>query len=108
MPDSPVIRKSINYLLKKQHTAAGDWKVHNPDTTPGGWGFSDINTNNPDNDDTSAALRALTRTALLNTNVHSSWQRGTNYLLSMQNSDGGWGAFEKNTDWEILQHVPME
>lgn len=108
LPDSPVIRKSINYLLKKQHTAAGDWKVHNPDTTPGGWGFSDINTNNPDNDDTSAALRALTRTALLNTNVHISWQRGTNYLLSMQNSDGGWGAFEKNTDWEILQHVPIE
>jgi len=108
LPDTPVIANSVDYLLKKQHTKAGDWKVHNPNTVPGGWGFSDINTNNPDNDDTSAALRAITRTAAQSTVVHNSWQRGTNYLLSMQNKDGGWGAFEKNTDWELLQHVPIE
>lgn len=107
-PDNPLIVKSVDYLLKKQHSKAGDWKVHNPETVPGGWGFSDINTNNPDNDDTSAALRALTRTAAQQKVVHNSWQRGTNYLLSMQNKDGGWGAFEKNTDWELLQHVPIE
>lgn len=106
--DSITIKKATNYLLTKQHTKKGDWQVHNPNTEPGGWGFSDINTNNPDNDDTSAVLRALTATASTNKTVHHAWQKGTNYLLSMQNKDGGWGAFEKNTDWEILKLVPID
>lgn len=106
--DSISIKKATNYLLAKQHTRKGDWQVHNPYTEPGGWGFSDINTNNPDNDDTSAVLRALTATAAINQTVHHAWQKGTNYLLSMQNKDGGWGAFEKNTDWEILKMVPID
>ncbi|MDK8642930.1 prenyltransferase/squalene oxidase repeat-containing protein [Niallia taxi] len=108
LPNDDFISKSVDYLLKKQHTKLGDWHVHNKGTSPGGWGFSDINTNNPDNDDTSAALRALTRSAANNKVIHEAWQRGTNFLLSMQNKDGGWGAFEKNTDWELLQHVPIE
>ena len=106
--DSITIIKATNYLLAKQHTKKGDWQVHNPNTEAGGWGFSDINTNNPDNDDTSAVLRALTATATTNQTVHQAWQKGTNYLLSMQNKDGGWGSFEKNTDWEILKLVPID
>jgi len=106
--DTIPIRKATKYLLTKQHTKKGDWQVHNPHTEPGGWGFSDINTNNPDNDDTSAVLRAITAPAAIDQTVHQAWQKGTNYLLSMQNRDGGWGAFEKNTDWEILKLVPIE
>lgn len=106
--ETAVIQKSIQYLLSKQHTKKGDWQIHNPRTIPGGWGFSHINTNNPDNDDTSAVLRALTNKASSNTPTYNAWQRGTNFLLSMQNKDGGWGAFEKNTNWEILQYVPIE
>ncbi|WP_312094930.1 squalene--hopene cyclase [Niallia sp.] len=106
--DSITINKATNYLLAKQHTKKGDWQIHNQNTEPGGWGFSDINTNNPDNDDTSAVLRALTVTAATNQTVHHAWQKGTTYLLSMQNKDGGWGAFEKNTDWEILKLVPID
>ena len=30
-------------------------------SSPGGWGFSDVNTTIPDIDDTTAALRALAR-----------------------------------------------
>jgi len=106
--ESTPIIKATNYLLAKQHTKKGDWQVHNPNSEPGGWGFSDINTNNPDNDDTSAVLRALTATASSNKTVHYAWQKGTNYLLSMQNKDGGWAAFEKNTDWDILKMVPID
>ncbi|MEK1830538.1 hypothetical protein AAAC51_20155 [Priestia megaterium] len=51
-------------------------------------GFSDINTNNPDLDDTSAAIRALSRRAQTDTDYLESWQRGINWLLSMQNKDG--------------------
>ncbi|HWJ78165.1 MAG TPA: squalene--hopene cyclase [Niallia sp.] len=105
---SETINKATAYLLTRQHTKAGDWQIHNPQTAPGGWGFSHINTNNPDNDDTSATLRALTNAASLHPTIHHAWQLGTNYLLSMQNRNGGWGAFEKNTDWEVLKAVPIE
>ncbi|PKG22343.1 squalene--hopene cyclase [Niallia nealsonii] len=106
--DSKTIKKAIAYLLDKQHTKKADWSIHNPHTPPGGWGFSAINTNNPDNDDTSAVLRALKQTATNNQSIYYAWKKGVNYLLSMQNRDGGWGAFEKNTNWELLQYVPIE
>ncbi|GKU84586.1 squalene--hopene cyclase [Niallia sp. NCCP-28] len=106
--DSKTIKNAVTYLLDKQHTKKADWSIHNPHTLPGGWGFSAINTNNPDNDDTSAVLRALKPTAANNHSVYYAWKTGVNYLLSMQNRDGGWGAFEKNTNWELLQYVPIE
>lgn len=33
-----------------------DWAIHNRHAAPGGFGFSDINTNNPDCDDTQIVL----------------------------------------------------
>jgi len=105
---SPMINKSVEYLLSMQHTKKGDWKIHNPNITPGGWGFSHNNTINPDNDDTSAALRALTRQARKEQKVRNAWYKGVAYLLSMQNADGGWAAFEKNTDFEMLTYLPLD
>ncbi len=102
------IRKATSYLLSKQHTKKGDWKIHNPNISAGGWGFSHNNTMNPDNDDTAAVLRAITRSAMSNDNVRNSWYKGVTYLLSMQNADGGWGAFEKNTDLALLTLIPLE
>lgn len=70
--------------------------MHNPDGRPGGWGFSDINTINPDVDDTSYSLRALCDLANSQPNTYRlSWQAGLDWILSMQNDDGGWPAFEK-------------
>ncbi|MFT8321907.1 MAG: squalene--hopene cyclase [Bacillus sp. (in: firmicutes)] len=106
--DTTTINRSLSYLLTKQHTKKGDWVIHNPHIKPGGWGFSDINTNNPDNDDTAVVLRALTEKATRDNSIYQSYQRGMNFLLSMQNRDGGWGAFEKNTNREILRHIPIE
>ena len=33
--------------------------------------------------------------------------RGQSWLLAMQNSDGGWGAFDRNNNREFLCHVPF-
>ncbi len=107
-PEQNIIDKSIFYLLTKQHTKKGDWKIHNPNVQPGGWGFSHNNTINPDNDDTSVVLRALTRKARSDALVYNAWNKGVTYLLSMQNSDGGWAAFEKDTNLEILTYIPLE
>ncbi|SDX89452.1 squalene--hopene cyclase [Paenibacillus sp. PDC88] len=111
-PSSPTIQKAGLYLLSRQHQKYGDWRIRNPRVPPGGWGFSDINTINPDIDDTTAALRAIRRFAQ-NDREHNhaylaSWNRGMNWLLSMQNDNGGWPAFEKNTDKSILDWVPIK
>ncbi|WP_281998815.1 terpene cyclase/mutase family protein [Priestia flexa] len=104
----PMIRKATSYLQQKQHSRFGDWRVHNPGIQPGGWGFSHNNTINPDLDDTSAAIRALTSRASDDPSYFHSWQKGINWLLSMQNRDGGFAAFEKNTDSTLFTYLPLE
>ena len=100
-----MVQKANQYLLERQHDKFGDWVVHNPRTMPGGWGFSDINTINPDVDDTTTSLRSLSR--LVPTEA-AAWERGINWVLSMHNDDGGWPAFERNTNSKLLQFLPIE
>lgn len=94
---------AADYLLRRQHYKTADWIIRNPKGRPGGWGFSDINTNNPDCDDTAAALKAIPFRK-----NEGAWYRGLQWLLSMQNRDGGYGAFEKNMDHLLLKSLPLE
>lgn len=107
-PEHPAIRRANAYLLSKQQRKPGDWIMHNPDAIPGGWGFSDSNTINPDVDDTTAALRAIRRSAGTDKSYREAWNRGLNWLLSMQNDDGGWPAFERNTNHQLLTLLPLQ
>lgn len=103
--DDPMVTKANKYLLSRQHDRMGDWVVHNSGSLPGGWGFSDVNTMNPDVDDTTASLRSISKISLHN---QAAWERGISWLMSMQNDNGGWPAFEKNTDSKLLQFLPLE
>ncbi|MGJ7912764.1 squalene--hopene cyclase [Neobacillus sp. LXY-1] len=100
-----MVENANQYLLNHQHKKFGDWVVHNPTSLPGGWGFSDVNNILPDVDDTTASLRSISRMA---SEQLTSWERGIDWTLSMQNDDGGWPAFEKNTDSKILEYLPLE
>jgi sporulenol synthase len=104
--EHPAVQSAGRYLLSKQHTKLGDWsrRIRNP--IPGGWGFSDNNTLNPDIDDTTAALRAIRRLEI-NMEYHDAFNRGLQWILSMQNNDGGWPSFEKNNDNPILTMLPF-
>ncbi|WP_407948921.1 terpene cyclase/mutase family protein [Peribacillus faecalis] len=104
----PTIIKANQYLLRKQQRQRGDWIVNAPEANVGGWGFSDSNHYIPDNDDTGAALRALSKQRKTHETVRNAWRKGLAYLLAMQNRDGGWGAFEKNAYHPILAYVPIE
>ncbi len=104
----PIIEKANRYLVEHQHHKFGDWVIHNPHSLPGGWGFSEVNTINPDVDDTTASLRAFARSIQTNNQLRKSWERGLNWLFSMQNSDGGWAAFEKNIDNKWIDFLPIE
>jgi squalene-hopene/tetraprenyl-beta-curcumene cyclase len=47
------------------------------------------------------------RKALLLDDLASATERATGWMLAMQNSDGGWGAFDKDNTAEFLCHVPF-
>ncbi|RLQ94005.1 squalene--hopene cyclase [Falsibacillus albus] len=105
---SGTIQKANQYILSRQHLKYGDWAIHEPNLLPGGWGFADMNTIHPDIDDTTAALRAIRTLAIEQVVYRQAWDRGVNWLLSMQNRDGGWPAFEKNVDKKLLSLMPIE
>lgn len=106
--NDPAVKKANTYLLKRQHDQLGDWAIHNPHAKPGGWGFSDINTLNPDVDDTTASLRAIARSVEGSSEYQDAWDRGIQWLVSMQNDDGGWPSFERNTENSWLAFFPIE
>lgn len=107
-PSHPSILKAGRYLLGRQHGKSGDWALEAEQDEPGGWGFSNINTINPDNDDTTAALRAIEPLRMHVPEASESIDRGLNWLLGMQNSDGGWGAFERNNHHPLIKWIPLE
>jgi len=84
----------------------GDWKVYNPNGTPGGWSFEYNNTWYPDVDDTAAVVIGLLKQ---DPSSRSSEVvgRAVSWLLSMQNRDGGWGAFDVNNDSLYLNDIPF-
>lgn len=106
--EAPMVKKANQYLFSKQHYKYGDWIVHNPTGFPGGWGFQDSNTFHPDIDDTTASLRAIASSVQNDPIYRQAWERGIQWVLSMQNADGGWPAFEKNTNSKLLEMLPIE
>ncbi|MBP1153829.1 MULTISPECIES: squalene--hopene cyclase [unclassified Paenibacillus] len=107
--EHPAIVRADAYLLSRQHTKSGDWSLNLEHPLPGGWGFSDVNTIIPDVDDTTAALRALRQTAARSgPPFREARDRGLSWVLSMQNKDGGWPAFEKGKDHPLLTRLPVD
>ncbi|WP_206922636.1 terpene cyclase/mutase family protein [Alicyclobacillus suci] len=103
-----MVRKAQTYLLVRQHHGTRDLQPPDARNDSGGWGFSDVNTLIPDVDDTTAALRALTHSAKTSSSVQCAWKRGLNWVLSMQNSDGGWPAFERNKNKRIVSNLAID
>jgi len=107
-PTHANLLKGAGFLLSQQQSKYGDWTVHNPDALPGGWGFSLGNTQHPDLDDTQAALRTIARYCRTSSSYYSCYEKGLSWLLSMQNYDGGWAAFEKNTNRYLIGSLPIK
>lgn len=105
-PADAVWRRGASFLLAKQQDRFGDWARELPGICPGGWGFSRSNTIHPDVDDTIACLSALAPLQREESGERA-WRRGLTWLLSMQNRDGGWSAFEKNKQKRWLSLIPF-
>ena len=102
------LARAGEWLLSKEVREPGGWIVKNPGVAPGGWYFEFENELYPDCDDTAKVLLAL-ETALPGEHRGraAARERAVRWLVSMQCRDGGWAAFDRDNDAEILTHVPF-
>jgi squalene-hopene/tetraprenyl-beta-curcumene cyclase len=107
--ESPALARAVSWLLGREVRVRGDWSKKNPRLEPGGWFFEYKNAFYPDTDDTAMVLMALARTAggPLEGEARRAAERGVRWLVGMQNSDGGWAAFDRNVNREVLTRVPF-
>ena len=107
-PRHPALVEAAGWLMDMQIMGGGDWQVKNRDGEPGGWAFEFRNDWFPDVDDTAFVLMALARVAHPDTIRHEkSINLGLAWMLSMQNRDGGWGAFDRDNDLQLLNNIPF-
>ncbi len=84
---------------------AGDWAAMRPDAPPGGWAFQYRNDYYPDVDDTAVVAMALHRA---DPEAHrEAIERAADWIVAMQNENGGWGAFDADNEHYSLNHIPF-
>ncbi len=103
----PALRKAVRWLMNKQITEGGDWQVKNC-CLPGGWAFEFVNNRYPDVDDSAVVLMALHRMRLESDDaMECVIKRGMDWCISMQSSNGGWAAFDRDNVMTILNRIPF-
>ena len=104
--DDPKLKASLDWLKERQILdLRGDWAVRRPDTRPGGWAFQYENAHYPDVDDTAVVILAMNRQG--SSDYDEAIERGCEWLLGMQSTSGGWGAFEPENEHYYLNHIPF-
>lgn len=107
-PESDTARRASRWLLKKECRVPSDWALNCPSASgiePSGWFFEFENPHYPDVDDTAMAVVSLHRAG--GGAARPAVRRGLEWLLAMQNEDGGWAAFDRTTDRPILEKIPF-
>ncbi len=127
------INRATHWLIDREVRRPGDWSLLNPKVEPAGWFFEYRNGFYPDTDDTAMVLMGLARSGHAwerrpphAKELHQHWQnghvkpsngaapktiaavqRGLRWLLAMQNKDGGWAAFDRDINRDLLTKVPF-
>ena len=105
--DHPTLQVAARWLLREQILTGGDWQVR-ANVEPGGWSFEFENDLYPDVDDTAEVLIALARTKLPDERrKRAAVKRGRRWLVGMQSSNGGWGAFDRNNTRRLVNQIPF-
>ncbi len=107
-PEAPAMERATSWLLDKQTRRPGDWSARNP-AAPGGWYFEHRNEFYPDVDDTCMALLVLAQGPAAATDARrvEAIRRGLDWMMGMQNRDGGWASFDRDNDRRWLTEVPF-
>ncbi|MFQ5636231.1 MAG: squalene--hopene cyclase, partial [Gammaproteobacteria bacterium] len=116
--DSSSLTRALDWLLAREVRTSGDWSVRSPGVEPGGWAFERANAHYPDIDDTAVVLIVLARVRRqlaplpgssreFLSRLDAAITRGLAWVLAMQSSNGGWAAFDRDNDSEILARIPF-
>jgi squalene-hopene/tetraprenyl-beta-curcumene cyclase len=105
--------RAVDWLLANEIREPGDW-ADRVRAEPAGWCFEYANRFYPDVDDTAMVVIALATwkaspladPAKLPL-VDAAIARAVRWLEAMQNTDGGWGAFDRDNTSEFLCKVPF-
>ena len=83
----------------------GDWSHSRPELSPGGWAFEYRNDCYPDTDDTAVVVMAIDRARA--PGADGAVERGAEWIVGMQSSNGGWGSFDVDNDKHYLDSIPF-
>lgn len=102
------MNRAAAWLRSRQTRRVGDWIISAPTARPGGWGFQFDNEWYPDVDDTAAVVIALAKCSPLQPpdRDEAIWW-GSQWVLAMQSSNGGWGAYDRDNDRLIFNKIPF-
>ncbi len=105
--ESVPAREALDWLVERQIIDAdGDWTSKAaPGTRPGGWAFEYKNDHYPDVDDTAAVVCAMHRADP--SRYKPAIDRAVEWILGMQSSNGGWGAFDVDNTHYYLNNIPF-
>jgi squalene-hopene/tetraprenyl-beta-curcumene cyclase len=112
-PRHAALQRGATWLLGKRAPGFGDWRVKARDAqlVRAGWFFEYANPFYPDNDTTAMVLIALSKVELGEREGealrHQALREAHAWHRSMQNDDGGWAAFDRDCDKELLTYVPF-
>ncbi len=112
---------AVDWLLEREIRTPGDWVRRAAAAEPSGWCFEYANRFYPDVDDTAMVVIALATwreasaaagaagpaARARHAAVAAAIDRARAWLEAMQNRDGGWGAFDRDNDCELLCKVPF-
>jgi len=112
---------AVDWILDNEVRGRGDWTRSAAAVAPSGWCFQYANRFYPDVDDTAMVLIALStwRSAVADSQpadaalarrldrVAAAMARARAWVEAMQNSDGGWAAFDRDNNCELLCKVPF-
>ncbi len=110
---SESMQHALQWILDKEVSTGGDWQIKVPTAKPGGWAFERENAAYPDVDDTAVALIVLAHLReqspgdTRDTRFDEPIERAKAWVLAMQSDNGGWGAFDKNNDKDLLTKIPF-
>jgi squalene-hopene/tetraprenyl-beta-curcumene cyclase len=106
--DHPQLQRAADWMMNEQITAPGDWQSKRPHVPPGGWPFQYSNDFYPDLDDTAMVMMALTKIRGVDPErKRRAIDRGLEWFLGMQGSDGGWASFDADNNRLLLNHIPF-
>ncbi len=106
--DGPVVSRALGWLAERQITdVIGDWASTRPTTRPGGWAFQYRNDYYPDVDDTAVVAMVFDRVKGDDDRYAEALARASEWIIGMQSANGGWGAFDAENTYFILNHIPF-